>query len=107
MSDDPRDIELLPGHFNVSSHGHYLFANCPCGCTRRMAIPLRAWDEPPTAQTSWQWDGNRQCPTLNPSIRRMTPCGFHGYLKTGKWISAGDGAPVASNCFEGQLTATQ
>jgi Family of unknown function (DUF6527) len=40
----------------------------------------------------WQWDGNREAPTLSPSILVMggkdRPARWHGYLRAGKLETA-------------------
>lgn len=35
---------------------------------------------------TWQWDGNRDCPTLKPSISHRKPGGWHGYLTAGRFV---------------------
>lgn len=43
--------------------------------------------EPVPPAPAWQWDGNEDQPTLNPSISTMRIPGkvaWHGYLKAGK-----------------------
>ncbi len=37
----------------------------------------------------WRWDGNRDKPTLTPSIIHRN-CGWHGYLTAGQWIAFDD-----------------
>ena len=57
---------------------------CPCGCGRVAGLRLRnVTDERP----SWIWDGNREKPTLSPSIYAKYDCGWHGYLRAGIWES--------------------
>ena len=61
---------------------------CPCGCGDDGYLPFRGIhlmhiDEHP----SWIWDGNIESPTLTPSILRRGGCGWHGWLKAGKFIS--------------------
>jgi hypothetical protein len=41
----------------------------------------------------WSWDGNREAPTLSPSILhrgngRQQPATWHGYLRAGELIDA-------------------
>lgn len=88
-----------PGYWDFfqSGSGTYLYFNCPCGCKYPSAVRLHRQGEPAPAGVFWEWDGSLQAPTLSPSLRRHTPCGFHGYLHGGRWSSAGDGAPLASN----------
>ena len=42
-----------------------------------VGIPLSG-DKPPV----WQWDGNRECPTVSPSINVIGR--WHGYFRNGK-----------------------
>ena len=37
--------------------------------------------------SKWTWDNNREQPTLTPSVYSAGCCGWHGYLKSGKWES--------------------
>jgi len=53
---------------------------CPCGCGRIGAIPIRPAESP-----SWAWDGNRDAPTLNPSVHDVGH--WHGWLRNGVWES--------------------
>lgn len=62
-----------------------LFYWCPCGCCRMGVICFRrpgiALEGP-----SWEWDGNRDQPTLSPSLLSDPAkggCGWHGWLKAG------------------------
>lgn len=32
---------------------------------------------------SWKWDGNREAPTIEPSINCEKVCGWHGYITKG------------------------
>ena len=36
----------------------------------------------------WDWDGNRECPTFSPSINCERACGWHGYIRDGRCVSA-------------------
>lgn len=36
----------------------------------------------------WDWDGNRESPTFRPSINCEGHCGWHGYLRNGRCVSA-------------------
>ncbi len=46
------------------------------------------WPNPPNdgGGPSWAWDGNKEAPTLSPSIRCFTgdQTLWHGYLRAGK-----------------------
>ncbi|MBY0581546.1 MAG: hypothetical protein K2P68_01330 [Sphingomonas sp.] len=53
---------------------------CPCGCGFESWLPIR--DD----HTGWQWDGNREAPSLTPSVLQSgLPCKWHGYLTNGEW----------------------
>jgi hypothetical protein len=56
---------------------------CPCGCGSVGFTPIR----PGYTGSSWQWDGNEAQPTLTPSIQKLTPCRWHGYLTKGEFKS--------------------
>ena len=36
----------------------------------------------------WDWDGNRDNPTFSPSINCESSCGWHGYIRNGRCVSA-------------------
>ena len=71
--------------FDEGEPTHILFT-CPCGCDNRMRLPLNT----PGVHPSWMWDGNREQPTLTPSIRDVNTCKFHGFLTAGVWSFVGD-----------------
>lgn len=54
---------------------------CPCGCGHLSVLNFH-----PAIKPSWQWDGNRESPTLSPSVHRVGH--WHGYLKAGFWTQA-------------------
>lgn len=57
---------------------------CPCGCGSRGVLQI----DSPFAdhnRDKWTWDGNRERPTMSPSVRRTEGCGWHGYLQDGMW----------------------
>lgn len=54
---------------------------CPCGCGSEGILPFKPWHESP----SWNWDGNLEAPTLNPSVQRNITCKWHGWLTKGMW----------------------
>ncbi len=37
---------------------------------------------------SWAWDGNRDAPTITPSIDCSRVCGWHGWLTAGQFRTA-------------------
>ena len=57
----------------------YLNFTCPCGCGVASMIPVTTVP----GGHGWKWDGNEEKPTLSPSIQKLTPCRWHGYLRAG------------------------
>lgn len=55
---------------------------CPCGCGRESWLALGREDHP-----SWEWDGNRDAPTLWPSVA-FKDGHWHGFLRAGMWVQA-------------------
>jgi len=53
---------------------------CPCGCGKLQSLDFRPHDSP-----SWEWDGNRDAPTLQPSVHMVGH--WHGWLRAGIWES--------------------
>ncbi len=39
-------------------------------------------------RAQWDWDGNRDAPTFNPSINCSAHCGWHGYIVAGRCMNA-------------------
>lgn len=91
----PRANELevlngdMPGAFVITTDaGMHLFCECPCGCGGHMNLPIYVDAKPSTV--AWRWDGDCDKPTLEPSIRDLSGCLFHGWLRAGVWSFAGD-----------------
>ena len=65
---------------------------CVFSCPRRPGeiceVLLKPW--PISDGKAWTWDGNREQPTLTPSINCNGPsgCGWHGFITAGKLINA-------------------
>ena len=57
---------------------------CPCGCGNESYLPIAGHGHP----QEWEWDGNREAPTLSPSVFNTgMPCQWHGWLRAGEWQS--------------------
>lgn len=67
---------------------------CPCGCGSSGALYFRGRVPPGEHRPTWEWDGNREHPTLAPSIQRNSGCGWHGFLTRGYWVLNPDDAPA-------------
>lgn len=57
---------------------------CPCGCGREGWLPIVTERRPETSP-AWTWDGNREAPTLTPSVLQVGGCRWHGWLRAGLW----------------------
>ena len=76
--DGTLDVELLFG--------------CPCGCGALRAVNIKPYGE---THSLWSWDGNRETPTLSPSILiyQLNDSGerigehWHGFLTAGVFKS--------------------
>jgi len=55
---------------------------CPCGCGREGWLPFR-----PETSPAWEWNGNKEKPTLRPSVLQVGGCRWHGFLTDGVWRS--------------------
>lgn len=60
---------------------------CPCGCGETGALALDVPGNEGEIER-WQWNGDRDKPTLTPSIQKTTGCCWHGYLTDGFFTSS-------------------
>lgn len=58
-----------------------LLFKCPCGCGDTCGINFHEDFEP-----RWDWDGNKEKPTVSPSIQRIGDCKWHGWFEEGRWV---------------------
>ena len=74
--------KFSPGAFAIDYEGEHFAYSCPCGCGSigRLRIGEK---QKPGLSPSWEWDGNRESPTLSPSIHQIGH--WHGYLRAGFW----------------------
>lgn len=70
-----------PGAFTFEANLKGMFFVCPCGCGAEGFLPFRSEG---LGRPSWEWNGNRESPTLAPSVRQLN-CGWHGWLRSGNW----------------------
>ncbi len=63
------------------SPGGFYF-RCPCGCKSVGGVRL-------AGAGAWSWDGNRERPTVSPSVLLHGADGghWHGWLRNGIWES--------------------
>jgi hypothetical protein len=89
------DVEWVcrkPGAFAFTESGSAMMFCCPCGCGEFGMLRIdnnrdRSRPQPPGSGPSWAWNGDRDRPTLTPSVFRMGGCGWHGFLTDGEWRS--------------------
>ncbi len=86
-----------PGGFAFLEDDARILYACPCGCGQMIGLPIVRAGEPTAGRKGvfWIWDGNRERPSLTPSIRRLDACWFHGFLTAGTWTFCADsGQPL-------------
>jgi hypothetical protein len=80
----------VSGAYTFSEDNRELFYICPCGCGEHLSLPVKIGPWVQGASPCWGWDGNRDAPTLTPSIRRLNGCRYHGHLQAGVWTFTSD-----------------
>lgn len=81
--------DKIAGSFHIAerrdgSVGGFQFI-CPCGCGNESWLPV----DREIGMGGWRWDGNREKPTLTPSVFNTgMPCKWHGWLRAGEWVPA-------------------
>ena len=85
---DMDSVKATPGAFEYYSYrGRFpagMIYNCPCGCGVPGALAFRPIEE--EGRASWEWNGNREAPTLSPSINHVGH--WHGWLREGYFVDA-------------------
>ncbi len=79
--------DYAPGTFHLTAASSRIIYMCPCGCGQARELRLIRSD---ADGSGWRWDGNREQPTLTPSIRHLDRCKWHGFLRAGVWEPCGD-----------------
>ena len=106
MQSDPRDVwpdDVSIGTFHIEdgtvqkhpgATAHILFV-CPNGVRCAILLgPTHVPRETPEHLPVWAWDGNRERPTITPSINCLKTvdedgiatggCGWHGFITAGE-----------------------
>lgn len=82
------DREGQPGDwcFTSSQKGWpYIILRLTAAADGEAAIPIRPpGAAPEPGRVEWEWDGNREAPTLTPSILHHSRVPWHGWLRAGK-----------------------
>jgi hypothetical protein len=79
VEDIDKTKSRIPGAIQYALDGRGLFYICPCGCGKEGYLAFegkqkvqgyaRRYDGP-----TWEWDGNKESPTLSPSILHEQKC---------------------------------
>lgn len=75
--------DVPAGAFFIPDDEKHFYMLCPCGCSQLSVLPI-------DGSRGWRWDGNRDKPTINPSIRQMSGCKYHGFIQAGVWTFCSD-----------------
>lgn len=84
----PWEESIAAGAFAINEAGTQIGFGCPCGCGVLRVLDIG--EQKPEARPSWSWDGNRDTPTLSPSVRFVGDCKWHGFLQAGVFTPCGD-----------------
>jgi hypothetical protein len=75
-----------PGCFRWSNA--CLMFVCPCGCESIAGVAVgKDMDDRGGNHPVWQWNGDREKPTITPSIQLVGGCCWHGFLTDGVFKS--------------------
>jgi Family of unknown function (DUF6527) len=81
---------LVEGYDQAKNPGDFWWSQtrltfrCPCGCGDVGGIAVeKDMDDRDGNHPIWKWDGNKELPTIVPSIRFMSGCKWHGNLIEG------------------------
>lgn len=76
------------GMFFCILEDNHLTRHC-CGDGHTWGAQIIEGVNPNDGGARWHWDGNKERPTLTPSILdKGDCCGWHGWLRNGEWVSA-------------------
>ena len=81
MTDQFTRPDLAPGTAQwteETANAQSLLFICPCGCAKVRSVPVKG-------ERKWNWNGDRELPTLTPSIKIVGECNWHGWLTKGEW----------------------
>lgn len=84
----PEHLPDKPGEWQVYEEHDTTERRIIFGCPKRpgysCAVPLAPVTTPKGA--TWRFDGNREAPTLTPSINCTGGCGWHGHMTKGEFV---------------------
>lgn len=83
--DDAEGLDPGDFYFFTDERGQKMFASCLPNRVN-LCIPIRPLIDPKiNGGHSWEWDGNEQQPTLNPSVNCVGV--WHGWVRAGRFVS--------------------
>jgi hypothetical protein len=83
------DYLIDPGNFAIrflDDEPQGMIYVCPCGCKRQGYLPFKNAQYTTENGPSWEFDGNLDFPTLQPSILDKA-CKWHGWLRNGLFVT--------------------
>lgn len=83
----PGDYMFEEGEDGRGGKATYLNCVLPTGAYVSLPLYLKGTKKPP--HTSWEWDGNKEKPTLSPSVwhHGTGPREWHGFITAGRMVS--------------------
>ncbi|WP_295205873.1 DUF6527 family protein [uncultured Brevundimonas sp.] len=78
---EPGAVEIREVLISDSEKSVGLAFICPCGCGREGYLPTDVTTQGPR----WDWNGDRERPTVRPSVQFVGGCKWHGFLTNGEW----------------------
>lgn len=70
-----------------TDHPQYIYIRIPDGVNERgSTTPWLLKEKPDPVIDDWQWDGNREAPTLTPSLHWVGV--WHGWMRNGQLVPA-------------------
>lgn len=87
METPAKEVDEWPersGEYKIVGDSDIVFC-CPCGCGTVVSLPIgtNSLDK----RKPWGWNGNKEKPTLTPSILFLSGCKWHGFLTDGVFRS--------------------
>jgi len=91
------EAKLKPNRRHLQINGDYCYYEnqkdetagiiilCP-GCGKESALSFKTATIKTAPHPIWQWNNNKEKPTLTPSVNSKGCCEWHGYLKNGEWV---------------------
>lgn len=80
-----RDLAPGTGNIRTLDDDSIIFTYvCPCGCGAVTFVEIAT---NPVGHV-WKWNGNKEKPTLSPSLQQHSACRWHGFVRRGQFEKA-------------------